>query len=111
MDGILKDSLAQPQLFGFSLFHSLSVNLPGMSVAQMSSMEHLNTTWLAEQHDKLVFLGLNLLKLTPISVLVWGNWQKSRVWKAKISPKGGGWSEMEAKGREQVKIACRLQSK
>ena len=80
---ILKDSLAPPQLFGFSLVNSLPANLPDSLVAQMGS-------GLAEQHGKPVFLGPNLLRLTPISGLVLGNWQKSRVWKAKISPKGGG---------------------
>ena len=58
-----------------------------------------------------MFLGLKLLKLIPIRSLVLGNQAEEQSLEGKISPKGGGWKEMEAKGRVQVDLACRLQRK
>ena len=74
-----------------------------MSVAQMSSMEHLNTTWLAEWHDKLVFLGLKLLKLIPIRSLVLGNQAEEQSLEGKISPREGAEMKWRPKGGSKLK--------
>ena len=44
----------------------------------MCTRDALDTAWLAEKHDKLSFLELNLLKLTPISGLVLGEWEQPK---------------------------------
>ena len=60
-----------PQLFSFSLV-SLSVNLSlPVGRAELMALGALDTAGLAEQQNKLVFLGPNPLKLTPFSDLVW----------------------------------------
>ena len=72
--------MALPQLFSFSLV-SLSVNLSlPVGGAELMALGALDTAGLAEQQNKLVFLGPNPLK--PHSVIWFGlNWLKSMAMK------------------------------